>query len=241
MKDSELLFDRKKHIIYPKQYKKTVRRWLRKRYGAKPAEEIWEQTQKNYVAYLNDLPDYGGKKNGHAAAIYGGLLVFALYPALPDQPPVAELQDFMNSMFMGHFKKLGRIFDLNHGWTMRLIDKIFRKSGDRDRRDALKYPDGFINVDAPYDKERQAASYCFTQCPNAEFAKSHNMLRILSLCCNCDFYGISQIHGKLIRRGTCGNSDVCDYLVVGNRNPIADEYETVTDDMGFLVSRKKGK
>lgn len=233
--------DRSKHILYPKQYKKAVKNWLRGRYGAKRAEEIWEQTQKNYAAYLSDLPDYGGKKNGHAAAIYGGLLVFALVPALPDQPPIAELQDFMNSMFMGHFKQLGRVFNLNHGWSMRLIDKIFRRSGDRDRRDAVIYPDGFINVDAPYDEEHKAASYCFTQCPNAEFAKRHHMLHILPLCCNCDFYGISQLHGRLIRRGTCGNSDVCDYLVVGDRNPLADAYETVTDDMGFLVSRKKGE
>ena len=51
--------------------------------------------------------------------------------------------------------------------------------------------------------------------------------------------GIGEIHGQLIRCGTCGNSDMCDYLVVGSKNPIAAEYETVTDEGGFLVSRKK--
>ncbi len=44
---------------------------------------------------------------------------------------------------------------------------------------------------------------------------------------------------QLIRCGTCGNSTVCDYLVVGSRNPIAEKYETVTDEQGFLVSIKK--
>ena len=58
--------------------------------------------------------------------------------------------------------------------------------------------------------------------------------------CNCDFFGIGEIHGQLIRCGTCGNSDLCDYLVVGDKNPIAAEYETITDEGGFLVSRKKG-
>ena len=106
-------------------------------------------------------------------------------------------------------------------------------------KDAVKYPAGFINVDAPYDKTNHAASYCFTQCPNAEFAKSHGLLHVLPLLCNSDFWGISQIHGALIRKGTCGNSSVCDYLVVGDKNPIADKYSTVRDENGFIVSRDK--
>ena len=100
-------------------------------------------------------------------------------------------------------------------------------------------PEGFVNIDTPYDKEHHAARYSFTQCPNAEFAKKHGLLHILPLLCNSDFFGISEIHGTLIRCGTCGNSDVCDYLVVGSDNPMAAEYVTVSDEQGFLVSRKR--
>ena len=130
-------------------YGKPVRAWLKGRYGEEQAASIWKKTEEHYTAYLKDLPDYGGKKNGHARAIYGGLLVFALYPALPDQPPVRELQEFIQQMFMGSFTKLGKVFDLNRSADMWLIDKVFRKSGDRDRKDAVRYPDGFINVDEP--------------------------------------------------------------------------------------------
>ncbi len=221
-------------------YGEPVRNWLKDRYGEAEADRIWAQTQENYRNYLLDLPDYGGSRNGHAKAIYGGLLIFALYPALPDRPPISELQDFVQNLFMGPFTKFGKIFDLNRSSNMRLIDNVFRKSGNRDRKDILRYPDGFINVDAPYDKEHHAASYSFTQCPNAEFAKKHGLLHVLPLLCNSDFFGIGEIHGTLIRCGTCGNSNQCDYLVVGNRNPIAGEYETVPDEQGFLVSRKKG-
>jgi len=220
-------------------YGKPVLSWLRNRYGETEANKIWEQTQENYLNYLIDLPDYGGSKNGHAKAIYGGLLIFALYSALPDQPPISELQDFVQNLFMGPFTKLGKIFDLNRPSHMWLIDKVFRKSGNRDRKDLLRYPEGFINIDAPYDKEHHAARYSFTQCPNAEFAKKHGLLHILPLLCNSDFFGISEIHGTLIRCGTCGNSDVCDYLVVGSDNPMAAEYVTVSDEQGFLVSRKR--
>jgi hypothetical protein len=219
-------------------YCKPVKEWLRARYGDEQATSIWKKVEDQYEEYLKDLPDYGGKKNGHAMAIYGGLLVFALYPSLPDQPPVSELKDFVQNLFMGKFTKLGKVFDLNRPFDIWLIDKIFRKSGNRDRKDIVDYPAGFINIDEPYDKKNHIARYSFTQCPNAEFAKSHDLLHVLPLCCNSDFFGIEQIHGTLIRCGTCGNSGVCDYCVVGNKNPLASEYEIVTDENGFLVSRK---
>ena len=41
-------------------------------------------------------------------------------------------------------------------------------------------------------------------------------------------------HLNLISRA----SGMCDYLIVGNTNPISAEYETVTDEKGFLISRR---
>ena len=229
-----------KHIsIEELPYSKKVQSWLVDRYGSEQAQSIWQQVVENYNGYLTELPDYGGKKNGHATAIYGGLLIFALYPALPDQPSIAELNEFVQNLFMKPFTKLGKVFNLNRSADMWLIDKVFQRVGKRDRRDIEKWPDGFVNVSEPYDKEHHASRYSFTQCPNAEIAKKLGLLHVLPLLCNSDFFGISEIHGQLIRCGTCGNSTVCDYLVVGSNNPIAKEYETVTDEGGFLVSRKK--
>lgn len=219
-------------------YCKPVQEWLAQRYGSEQALSIWQTVTENYTGYLKELPDYGGKKNGHASAIYGSLLIFALYPALPDQPPIEELQDFVQRLFMGPFTKLGKVFNLNRSADMWLIDKVFQRVGKRDRRDIEKWPDGFVNISEPYDKELHASRYRFTQCPNAEIAKKLGLLHVLPLMCNSDFFGISEIHGQLIRCGTCGNSDMCDYLVVGCDNPIAKEYETVTDEQGFLVSQK---
>ena len=216
-----------------------MRHWLAERYG-QDTEGIWNTVEQTYAAYVAESPSYGGKKNGHANAIYGGMLVFALYTALPDQPPITELQGFIQELFLGQFATFGKVLDLNRALDMRIADAAFRKSGNRDRRDIKTYPAGFIAVDAPYDKEHRAARYSFTQCPNAEFAKAHGLLHVMPLLCNCDFYGISQIHGTLIRQGTCGNSPQCDYCVVGDKNPMAAEYEIVTDELGFLVSRRKG-
>lgn len=57
-------------------YCKPIGKWLKDRYGEVQAEEIWQKTVSQYNAYLPELPDYGGKKNGHAMAIYGGLAIF---------------------------------------------------------------------------------------------------------------------------------------------------------------------
>ena len=220
-------------------YRKPVKKWLVERYGKQDAASIWEGVAQNYGTYLAEAPEYGGKKNGHARAIYGALLVFALYAALPDSPPVSELQDFVQNMFMGPFVALGKVFDLNRAPCMWLIDKVFHSTGDRYRRDIVTWPSGFVNVSEPYDREHHASRYHFTQCPVAEFAKAHGLTHVLPLMCNSDFFGIEQIGGQLIRRGTCGNAGRCDYLVVGSHNPMAAEWETVTDEGGFLVSRRR--
>lgn len=216
-----------------------INEWLNGRYGAEQGGKIWESTCKQYDEYLKELPDYGGKKNTHALAIYGALLIFSMYPQLPDQPPVEELQEFVCHMFMRPFERLGRIFNLNRKFDMRLINTVFKKTGDKDRKQYQQYPATFCNVAEPYDKENHVARYHFTQCPNAEFAKKHNLMHVLPLFCNSDYWGISQIHGTLIRCGTCGNADKCDYCVVGSENPLAKKYEIVKDDAGFLVSRER--
>jgi len=172
-------------------------------------------------------------------AIYGGLLVFSLYTALPDQPHVSELSDMVNNMFFGSFEFMGKLIDLNRPSNLKLLDMVFRSSGNKDRRDIVRYPAGFINVDEPYDKKEHIARYHFTQCPNADFAKKHGLMHVLPVLCNSDHYGIGLMHGKLIRCGTCGNGDVCDYCVVGDKHPLASQYELVSDENGLLLSRKK--
>ncbi len=45
-------------------------------------------------------------------------------PYKTDQPPVLELQDFVQNMFMGPFTKLGKIFNMNRAFDMRLIFRL---------------------------------------------------------------------------------------------------------------------
>ena len=158
-------------LINELPYCQPVKDWLKDRYGVESASAIWKQVEKNYTENLKDLPDIG-RKNGHAQAVYGGMLIFALYPALPDQPPISELEGFVQNLFMGQFTKLGKIFNLNRSSNMWLIDKVFQKVGRRDRKDAETWPDGSINVNEPYDKEHHAARYHFTSARTPSLPRS---------------------------------------------------------------------
>ena len=121
-------------------YCRRVKEWLVKRYGKKQAYKIWKNTKAKYSEYLNDMPDIGGPKNGHADAIYGGQLIFAWYSSLPDQPPIEEIQDFVNRLFFGSFEKVGKVFDLNTGTV--------RSNGYLCEKDVVaKYGDSFIISD----------------------------------------------------------------------------------------------
>lgn len=215
-----------------------VKTWLQGRYASTEVEMIWQATSRQYEQYLTELPDYGGKKNTHAEGIYGSVLIFSLYPQLPDQPPVEELQEFVQEMFMKGFVRLGKIFNLNRSTDMWLIDKVFHIVAWKDQREYDRYPATFCNVPEPYDKEHHATRYRYMQCPNAEFAKKYGLMHVLPLLCNADYWGIDKLHGTLIRCGNCGNADCCDYCIVGSENPMAKEYKIGKDENGFLVSRK---
>lgn len=44
--------------------------WLKARYGEVDSTKVWKATGNQYNKYLEELPDYGGKKTTHALAIW---------------------------------------------------------------------------------------------------------------------------------------------------------------------------
>ena len=101
-----------------------IEQWLKARYGEVEGSKLWELTSRQYDKYLEDFPDYGGKKTSHALAIYGSIVIFSMYPLLQDHPPVEELQELVTNLFMSEFVKLGKLFNLNRSFDMWLINKV---------------------------------------------------------------------------------------------------------------------
>ena len=233
MREKDLLFDRKKHLLYSKQAKKCIREKLRADYGAERGEALWEETQRRFVESLKDAPDVGGKRSPHHGT-YDSILVFAYYTVVPDKPDLAELHALNDELFMSSFKTLGNLFDLTKSAHFRLAAKIFQNVGDRDR--ALACPAGFQMENKPFDRENGVIFYRFTHCPNATFAAEHGLTHIMPALCNCDYVGLSEIGAALIRRDTLARGCECDYTIVGSESPLAKEHPRTTDERGFWVN-----
>ena len=237
MKEKDLPIDRSKHVMYTKKAKECVQKLLRRYYDEPTAAALWEKVQRQYAEFLKDEPALGSAKI--TVSIYDPILIFAWYAVVPDKPPLEEIQQDVYDCFMSGFNTLGKIFDLNRKLDNRLAAKVFKKTSDTREKEIKGLPASFRMGSFSYDKENGTIRYCFTQCPNAEFAKRHHMEHVLPVMCNCDHLAMQKLHATLIREGTCCTSDCCDYCIVGDKSPLAEEYELVKNEDGLLISRKK--
>lgn len=235
MREKDLPFDRTKHAIYTKNVKKCVQKLLHRWYDERTAAELWEKIQLQYCEYLKDEPALGGVRM--TTSIYDPILIFAWYRVIPDKPPLEDVQQDIYECFMGVFNLLGRVFNLNRTPDSRLANRIFKRASDIRVEEIQRFPASFRM--GGYTYEDGVVRYCFTQCPNAEFAKRHHMEDVLPVMCNCDHLAMQALHATLIRKGTCCTADRCDYLIIGDRHPIAAEYELVKAENGLLLSVKK--
>ncbi len=237
MREKDLPFDRTKHMVYTNNAKKCVQKLLHRYYDEQTAARLWEKVQLKYCEYLKDEPALAGLKI--TTSIYDPILIFAWYAVVPDKPALEEVQQDIYRSFFGSFGVMGKVFNLNRKPDNRLAASIFQKANDIRVEEIKKFPESFRMGCCAYEKEDGVIHYSFTQCPNAEFAKRHHMEDVLPVLCNCDHLAMQAIHASLIREGTCVTSDCCDYCIVGDRNPIAAEYELKTAENGLWVSVKK--
>ena len=239
MDERNLPFDRSKHLVYSKKARECVRRLLHRYYDAEKSEALWEKIQRKYCTFLEEEPALKDLKI--TASIYDPILLFAWYAVIPDKPPLEDIQQDVYACFMSGFDTLGKLFDVNRKLDNRLANLAFKAANDTRVKEIEKHPESFRMGSYSYDRANGVVRYSFTQCPNAEFAKRHHMEDFLSVMCNCDHLAMQKIHAALIREGTCVTSSCCDYCIVGDKNPLAAEYELVKKENGLLVSVKQGK
>ena len=237
MREKDLPIDRTRHAVYSKNAKRCVRRLLRRYYDEKTTEELWEKVQLQYVEFLKDEPAMKDLKI--KTSIYDPILIFAWYKVVPDKPPLCEVQQDIYRSFFGSFDGLGKIFNLNRKLDNWLASRIFRKANDIRVKEIERFPASFRMGFYSYDSDNGVVWYSFTQCPNAEFARRHHMEDVLPVMCNCDHLAMQKLHACLIREGTCLTSSQCDYCIVGDKNPLAAEYELKEASNGLLLSVRK--
>ena len=233
MKDNELQFDRTCHVLYSRPCKREIRQKIALHYPREQREAVWEQIQRQYVAFLADWrTDLGGKKNFHngRGGTYDCIALMAYYVVCRDVTSLAEIEKMEGSLFLPAFRKL-RFVNVNHPFFKKLLHRAFLNA----KRRCDKWGDYDMHV-APYRKD-QPIYYEFTACPTAEFAKKHGLLEVMPALCNPDFEGMEFLHAKLVRKTTCSNGGRCDYTICGDQDAYLKDHPEYRDEAGYRRNR----
>lgn len=229
MRDRDLSFDRTCHVLYSKPCKKQIQQKIALHYPLEQREEVWEQVQLQYVAFLKDWrTDLGGKKNFHngAGGNYDCVALMSYYVVCKAVTSLEEIEEMEGELFLPAFRKL-RFVDVNKPFWKRLLHRAFLTAKKRCDR----WGDFVMHV-APYEADKPIY-YEFTQCPTAEFAKQHGLLEVMPALCNPDFEGMELLHARLVRTTTCANGCKCDYTICGDRDAYLKEHLEYRDAQGY--------
>lgn len=233
MKDRELIFDRKCHVLYSKKCKKEILEKIALHYSKEEVEDVFTAVQKQYVAYLNNFrTDLGGKANFHngVGGTYDCIALFSYYTVCKDRTSFQEIEKMNGNLFLPTFKRM-KFVNCNIPLFKRIMYLAFVSS----KKKCDKWNDYRMHV-YPYKKD-EPIRYEFTSCPVAEFAKENNLLHILPALCNADYAAMELIQAKLIRNTTCGNGKICDYAVCGDKDEYAKLHEEYIDKEGYRRNR----
>lgn len=233
-KEKAFVYDKKKHILYSKDVKKVILSHLSAKYNHNDTERIWEEVQRIYIRFLDDMPFIGGRKNSQARGVYDSIALFAYYEAVPDKPSFEELSAMNNETFVPAMQKLG-FLNLNKSWVLRVEHYIFASIAKKAKKHEQEWIGNYHMTVRPCDKEK-GIYYEFTSCPIADFAKRHGYTELMPAFCNPDYPMMEAMHGGLIRQSTCAHGERCDYWIVGDKSKYLKSHPLLQDDNGYLYN-----
>lgn len=230
MKNKDLQFDRKCHVLYSKVCENEIKKSIASHFqDPKEADEIWTKVQLKYVELLkNWRTDLGGKKNFHngKGGTYDCIAIMCYYLVCKDVVTFRQIEQIEENLILPTFSKLGFI-NVNKPFVKKLMYKTFLKA----KSACDKWQDYKMEV-APFE-DGKPIYYEFTACPAAQFAKQYGLEDIMPALCNVDYKSMELIHAKLIRKGTCVDGDKCDYTVCGDEDEYVKEHPEYVDEKGY--------
>lgn len=220
-------------MMYSKQAKKVIKQYVEQKLGKEKVESTFQKVHAQYLLFLKDLPDQGGKKSCHngVGGTYDCIVVFALYEVLDPKPTIEELYDINNQVFLPSFQKLSKWINGNWIWVQRFLHCIFLFTAKNDE----KIKGGYVMKVEPFDP-KVGVKYQFHHCPLATFAKEHGYQNIMPAFCNSDYPAMEAIHATLIRKHTCATGSLCDYWIVGNQSEYAKQFPKRINEEGYFYN-----
>lgn len=233
MKEKELQFDRRVHVVYTKPCKKEIQKKIALHYPPAQREEVWEKVQLQYTAYLSRWrTDLGGKENFHngKGGTYDCIAILSYYVVCRSVTSFREIEQMEEDLILPAFRKL-RFVDCNKPFWRKLMYKAFTRA----KTGCDRWHDYEMNV-TPYAPDKPIC-YEFTACPVAEFAKKFGLEEIAPALCNVDYMSMELIHARLVRTSTCVDGDRCDYTIVGDRDPYLKDHPEYLEGQGYRKNR----
>ncbi|OKZ75719.1 MAG: hypothetical protein BHV93_00370 [Clostridiales bacterium 52_15] len=212
MKDDDLLFDRKSHVLYSKPCKKEILAKIALHYPEAERETVWEKVQRQYAVFLSDWrTDLGGKKNFHnsVGGTYDCIAIMSYYVVCKAVTSFREIEEMEENLILPIFRRL-RFVDCNKPFWRKLMYRAFvrAKSG------CDKWHDYEMSV-APYETDKPIY-YEFT---------------------NVDYASMELLHARLVRTTTCVDGCRCDYTICGDQDPYLKEHPEYRDEAGFRKNK----
>lgn len=233
MKEKELQFDRRVHVVYTKPCKKEIQKKIALHYPPAQREEVWEKVQLQYTAYLSRWrTDLGGKENFYngKGGTYDCIAILSYYVVCRSVTSFREIEQMEEDLILPAFRKL-RFVDCNKPFWRKLMYKAFTRA----KTGCDRWHDYEMNV-TPYAPDKPIC-YEFTACPVAEFAKKFGLEEIAPALCNVDYMSMELIHARLVRTSTCVDGDRCDYTIVGDRDPYLKDHPEYLEGQGYRKNR----
>lgn len=175
MKDNELLFDRKSHVLYSKPCKKEILAKIALHYPEAERETVWEKVQRQYADFLSDWrTDLGGKRNFHngVGGTYDCIAIMSYYTVCADgrsdhhRQPLHALS-MQKVLHLPYFVQLADIF----------LPLAVNGGGGQDAEiSILQIP-----------RNRFAARSCHTHCMKEQHGRTHPV----AICLKQHFYRLS--------------------------------------------------
>lgn len=224
--------------------KAVLTRRLKERFGTEQGAALWTKTKRIYEGFVAGMPYTGGSKNPMCHSLYDSIACFAYWEAMPEgqRESVEEFTQTVAFVFNGETvkKRNPEFFTANNRMLLKLAGAILRIAFAPMNRqvDAGRWNNAW-RVKINPDEKSEGLQMVLVGCPIADFAKKHGYMDLMPAMCNPDFDNMLELGIYLIRPKTVGMGyPVCDYRFVGDKSPVVKRYERVTDEKGFLISRR---
>lgn len=194
-------------------------KWLMKKplsnhFGNGFTEAVLKRAKPIYRQMLTEVTDIGSN-NPMAGNVYLAFVYLAIWKAAEGRISMEEYRQIvMEFIRQPVVQKVMGGMDINRPKDLAKLEAMLHKNADWLKKRPEYEP---LSWDFNFDKARHQDGfyYHFTRCPLERYAREHDLLDALQICCDIDFETAKLYHAKLHREHTLASGGkICDYWYV---------------------------